>query len=102
MCECDRRAMPVHASHTWCVEQTAVGALVCVRMHFHRPLMFNGASLLLTADVGSIMRDRMFLRLQPHDDDEATLRVLSRSLRVATVRMDPVQVLQLIGMRLFG
>lgn len=54
--------------------------------------MHNGASLLLTADVGSIMRDRMFLRLQPHDDDDATLCVLSRSLRVATVKMDPVQV----------
>lgn len=60
--------------------------------YHHRPLMHNGASLLLTADVGSIMRDRMFLRLQPHDDDDATLQVLSRSLRVATVKMDPVQV----------
>ena len=58
----------------------------------HRPLVHNGASLLLTADVGSIMRDRMFLRLQPHDDDQVTLRVLSRSLRIATVKMDPVQV----------
>ena len=59
---------------------------------FCRPLRYQGATLLVTAETDPLGRDRLNLSLVPQDEDTATAAILLSSLAGPSVSIDTIEV----------
>jgi len=58
---------------------------------FSRPLVHNGASLLVTAQLDQVTHDSLRLQLGPHDNEITTVSLLDYTLQLGTVAIPAVQ-----------